>query len=274
MSSFFHRFRRTARESSKDIVFFAFDVAKYLALFHVTATNVVNFTFCVGPSMNPTINEEGECVLIDLFSYKILDKEYEVGDVIISVCPTDRHKTVCKRVKAVAGDTVVNYKRHMTHYPEVITIPEGHVWLAGDNPSNSTDSRSYGPVSVGLLQGRVFTKVSQIFSGIPDLPMTDKKMSISGAVDARRKLRPVDGSPAKPQSIEPCMSPYEKVMLKRVHYDKDKNRSNSNIINTDKIEDPKSTGNKEKENEEGKEEEKEKENDILEKLNDSAEKRS
>ncbi len=43
---------------------------------------------------------------------------------------------------------------------EHIRIPRGHVWLAGDNMSNSTDSRTYGPVALGLLKGKVLARVS------------------------------------------------------------------------------------------------------------------
>ena len=38
-------------------------------------------------------------------------------------------------------------------------VPEGHVWLQGDNLSNSTDSRHYGPVPLGMVQGRVVLKI-------------------------------------------------------------------------------------------------------------------
>ncbi|XP_028512449.1 mitochondrial inner membrane protease subunit 1 [Exaiptasia diaphana] len=38
-------------------------------------------------------------------------------------------------------------------------VPKGHVWLLGDNPDDSTDSRDYGPVPYGLIRGRVCFKV-------------------------------------------------------------------------------------------------------------------
>lgn len=33
------------------------------------------------------------------------------------------------------------------------------MWIEGDNPQNSVDSRSYGPVPVGTIQGRVVARV-------------------------------------------------------------------------------------------------------------------
>ncbi len=44
-------------------------------------------------------------------------------------------------------------------YVSVYQIPPGHVWLEGDNPFNSSDSRSYGPLPSALVLGRVFAKV-------------------------------------------------------------------------------------------------------------------
>jgi mitochondrial inner membrane protease subunit 1 len=38
-------------------------------------------------------------------------------------------------------------------------VPQGHVWLQGDNLNNSTDSRSYGAVPLALVRGRVFYKM-------------------------------------------------------------------------------------------------------------------
>ena len=35
------------------------------------------------------------------------------------------------------------------------TVPNGYVWIEGDNKSSSVDSRDYGPIPMGLLQGKV-----------------------------------------------------------------------------------------------------------------------
>ncbi len=40
-----------------------------------------------------------------------------------------------------------------------ILIPQGHCWLTGDNLSNSTDSRYYGPVPLAMIKGKVKYKV-------------------------------------------------------------------------------------------------------------------
>lgn len=41
-----------------------------------------------------------------------------------------------------------------TFRSRVIYVPKGHVWLEGDNSENSIDSRTYGPVPMGLIQSR------------------------------------------------------------------------------------------------------------------------
>ena len=38
---------------------------------------------------------------------------------------------------------------------EIIQVPEGHCWIAGDNLDWSRDSRVYGPVPLALVKGKV-----------------------------------------------------------------------------------------------------------------------
>eukprot|EP00798_Chlamydomonas_sp_ICE-L_P013407 gene13406-19258_t len=55
-----------------------------------------------------------------------------------------------KRLVAVGGDTVWDDATSSS-----VEIPAGRCWIEGDNASRSEDSRrSYGPVHLGLLEGR------------------------------------------------------------------------------------------------------------------------
>jgi mitochondrial inner membrane protease subunit 1 len=160
------------------------DSFKLFAVIHLGLTYGYSFSFCVGPSMLPTINEKGDLVFIDHLSYSILQNDYKRGDVVICVSPYDRRKNVCKRITGVEGD-MMTIRSNSFPYSEVVIIPRGHVWLAGDNPNNSTDSRQYGPVSMGLIHGRVMAKMSTSnfwsdpFTIIPNGPPPYLKKKVS-----------------------------------------------------------------------------------------------
>jgi signal peptidase I len=109
--------------------------------------------------MIPTFKDDGNVVLVDKFSHNILHRPFQINDIVISHCPSSSDKNVCKRICGLAGDTVT-FRRHPRYQLAVLQVPRGHVWLLGDNPSNSNDSRYYGPVSEGLIQGRVVIKLS------------------------------------------------------------------------------------------------------------------
>lgn len=81
--------------------------------------------------MLPTLREDGDYVLVNRTS-----SVYKCNDVVICVCPYDAHKTICKRITAVAGEEVRVEWGNSGIY-RTVEIPRGHVWLAGDNPSNS-----------------------------------------------------------------------------------------------------------------------------------------
>lgn len=105
--------------------------------------------------MLPTIN--GEFLVVDNFSYSILNKELHKGDIVICRSPTDKFKLVCKRVAGLEGDLV---QRDIGGIPIPELVPPGHVWLLGDNPSASLDSRSYGPVPRSNIRGKVFFNIN------------------------------------------------------------------------------------------------------------------
>lgn len=45
------------------------------------------------------------------------------------------------------------------HPRKYMIVPKGKVWIEGDNLPRSKDSRHYGPVPLGLIQGRVIARV-------------------------------------------------------------------------------------------------------------------
>lgn len=93
-----------------------------------------------------------------------------VGDVVVIQHP-DRIGTVCKRVLGLPGDIVTKptrnnnerttkeRKQYRQGFSGGLVIPDGCMWLEGDNPWNSSDSRNYGPVPAALIVGRVLCRV-------------------------------------------------------------------------------------------------------------------
>ncbi|KAK1307668.1 hypothetical protein QJS10_CPA09g00034 [Acorus calamus] len=104
-----------------------------------------------GTSMYPTFNESGDVLLLERVSPRI--GRVRSGDVVLVRSPQMPKRVVCKRVVAVEGDPVP-----VSFFDR--TVPEGHVWVEGDNPYTSRDSRHFGPVPTQMVQGRVFCRVS------------------------------------------------------------------------------------------------------------------
>lgn len=84
------------------------------------------------------------------------------GALVTAISPLDPSHQVLKRVVGLPGDSVcVDPSGERGRQGEWTTVGKGTYWLAGDNMSNSTDSRDYGAVPAGLLKGRVVARVSR-----------------------------------------------------------------------------------------------------------------
>jgi len=78
---------------------------------------------------------------------------------VIATDPTDPSQHVCKRVTATEGQRIppeYRQRNHCNPHNRSCFVPSGHVWLSGDNPSVSRDSRTYGPVPRGLIRAQVW----------------------------------------------------------------------------------------------------------------------
>lgn len=113
----------------------------------IITDHVVFLTQSSGVSMLPTCNAEGDLLLVSR-----LHTNYKRGDIVISTSPIDPTRNLVKRIFAVPGD-------RMRVNGTEISIPPGHVFLLGDNHRFSQDSRYYGPVPIGLLQGTVMLRI-------------------------------------------------------------------------------------------------------------------
>lgn len=102
-----------------------------------------------GSSMHPTFEDRtGEYALVqrsDLARYDL-----SRGEVVTFVSPVDHRIRLVKRLIGMPGDWI-----SVPETAEIRKVPEGHCWLEGDNGSVSWDSRIYGPIPLGLVQGRV-----------------------------------------------------------------------------------------------------------------------
>jgi nickel-type superoxide dismutase maturation protease len=91
-----------------------------------------------GASMAPLL-QPGDEVLVDPRAYK--QTAPQVGDIVVSRHPYRMDVRLVKRVTTILED--------------------GRCLLEGDNPSDSTDSRSFGAVAPLRILGRVTSRFSR-----------------------------------------------------------------------------------------------------------------
>ena len=138
---------------------------------------VVGAYYVPSGSMLETIHE-GDLILGEKVSLAFRDPE--PGDVVTFDSPLEEGETLVKRVVAVGGQTVDLVGGRVVvdgvaldepyvggaateslsdlegsagiAYPYM--VPEGSIWVMGDNRGNSKDSRYFGPVSVDDVTSR------------------------------------------------------------------------------------------------------------------------
>ena len=164
---------------------------------------VLVFTFAVrmmgvqGPSMRQTLQQGDRLLVLN----SLLVREYNAGDIVIARKDTFSDDPIVKRIIAVGGQTVdidftsgtvyvdgtaleedyINdrtYTFEGTEFP--LVVPEGSVFLMGDNRNMSTDSREprIGTVDTRYLIGKA---VFLLFPG-PDSVTNQRDFSRIGTL--------------------------------------------------------------------------------------------
>lgn len=124
-----------------------------------------------GESMFPTLHH-GDRLLVNKIGYRL--GEPRVGEIVVVEDPQDPRRQLIKRVIALGGETV-EVRNHVVfidgkpleeaytnpvsvHFPDMRPqqVPEGHLFVMGDNRGGSLDSRAMGPIPVNKVQGKAF----------------------------------------------------------------------------------------------------------------------
>jgi signal peptidase I len=140
------------------LAFIIYFVIDYAILARVRVENV---------SMEPTLLP-GDRALVSKLSYRFSDPNR--GDVVVFHSPTEAADYI-KRVIGVPGDTIVidldtvsvngsvinePYLAEPPHYRGNWTVPEGYLFVLGDNRNQSSDSHEWGFISSRSLVGKAF----------------------------------------------------------------------------------------------------------------------
>ena len=130
---------------------------------------IVELYLVDGPSMRPTL-QSAERLVVNKFIYRF--RAPERGEILVFRYPRDPSRDFIKRVIAVPGDTIeikdgrVYVNSTILNEPYILsktrgdyplaTVPEGHIFVMGDNRNNSEDSRfaDVGFVPYELIKGK------------------------------------------------------------------------------------------------------------------------
>ena len=161
---------RSARE------WIAVIIVALLSAFVIRAA-VVQTYFIPSNSMAPTL-EVGDRLMVYKLAFRV--GQVDRGDLVVFNRPpsieNSQIKDFVKRVVALPGEQIqaingVIYvdnlllpeeylgENSLTADFEPIDVPKDHIFVMGDNRSNSRDSRSFGPINVDLLVGEVFVRI-------------------------------------------------------------------------------------------------------------------
>ena len=143
-------------------------IKEFLPYFMIILVVVLIKTFVVSPirvngaSMNPTLNDK-DIMLLDEISYRFSD--IERFDIVVV---KEEDEYLVKRVIGLPGETV-EYKndklyidgkyvkedfKHKETFDFSTTLGKDEYFIMGDNRTNSTDSRVFGPISRDKIMGK------------------------------------------------------------------------------------------------------------------------
>lgn len=180
-----------SRSATRSVIEWIAVIGGALIVALVIKTFLIQAFYIPSGSMEPTL-DIGDRVLVNKLSYRLHDVNR--GDLVVfeaaegegdcgqpvnqaAAAAADQGiRDLIKRVIGLSGDTVegrdgqvlINGRVLVEPYLpddvvtadfEAVEIPEGCVWVMGDNRGDSRDSRSFGPIDEDHIVGRAFVRV-------------------------------------------------------------------------------------------------------------------
>lgn len=137
-------------------------IAMFLRIFIVEGFEIS------GDSMLPTF-QNSDFVFAEKITQKM--ERLEIEDIVIVETNRGEEKKIIKRVVGLAGDKISVEDGYLFRNGEKVAesyileasyedfeemiVPEGHIFVLGDNRNNSSDSRYFGTFSYEQVKGRV-----------------------------------------------------------------------------------------------------------------------
>ncbi|CAA9440580.1 MAG: Signal peptidase I [uncultured Rubrobacteraceae bacterium] len=163
--------KRESRKGGGVLEFLIILLAAFAFVFGFIRPFVLEAFQVPSESMVPTF-EIGDRFIANKFVYRFW--EPAVGDVVVFSSVEGGDEDLVKRIVALPGDEVTVQNGVLSVNGEVrnepfvnkrmpdmgdygpATVPEGEVFVMGDNRANSRDSRFFGPVPIENIEGEAF----------------------------------------------------------------------------------------------------------------------
>ena len=164
---------RTPKKAGGLVEFLVILAVAFVLVFGFVRPFVLEAFRIPSESMVPTLLV-GDRVFVNKFIYRFTEPER--GDVVVFESVNGGEEDLIKRVVGVAGDEVevrngtllVNGEAREEPYLNrnlpfndsygPSEVPEGHVFVMGDNRANSADSRVFGPLPIENIEGEAFVR--------------------------------------------------------------------------------------------------------------------
>jgi signal peptidase I len=165
------------RSNAKSILEWVGVIVGALLVALVIKTFLLQAFYIPSRSMEPTLRI-GDRVLVNKLSYKAHDVNR--GDIVVFERPKDEPpdaiKDLIKRVIGLPGETISTQNGQVfidgrplsepylpagtvTDNLPPTKVPDGEIFVMGDNRGDSRDSRFFGPIDQGLIVGRAFVRI-------------------------------------------------------------------------------------------------------------------